>query len=82
MARKITIEKLTDNPNPYFSKGMLGEYTMYVGPSVGERFKAYRGMDTGIRTTEVKNIQFVSENVLRIKTLNSEYEITVGEEIA
>ncbi len=77
--RYIQVYKLSDNPNPEVKQGYLGEMTMVLGPSIGYRFKAWKGMSSGLHTTTVKHIQYVDDKTVRFKTLNSEYEIVMGE---
>lgn len=79
--RRVTIKKLSDNPNPYFAQGELGSFLMMLGPSVGQSFVAHKGMDSGITTTTVKSVGYVDEKTVRFKTRNSEYEIIMGDEI-
>lgn len=56
MAREIKISKLSDNANPYFSKGPLGKFTMVLGPSVGKSFEAYKGIRMGLWLIECRKL--------------------------
>ncbi len=76
--RHIRVSKLSDNPNPQIKQGDLGAMVMMLGPSIGKSFIAFNDSER-FRTSEVKSIQYVNDKTIRFKTLNSEYEIVLGE---
>lgn len=89
MAHKIILEKVSSDTSEEVrvARGVGGNLhigTMFFGPVVGKSFSFFK--DTGhisdgyMHTSEVKEIRY-NGNILTLKTRNSTYKLTIGEEV-
>jgi hypothetical protein len=85
MAHKIVLEKISSETPEHIREsrnvgGTTHKGTMFFGPSVGKSFCFYRDDGAYFNTSEVKEIQYEGK-VLTLKTRNSVYKLTIGEEV-
>ena len=84
--RKIELKLVTSNTSEEIRKkcgvtGPIQKGVMVLGPSIGKSFTFYRDDGANFHTSEVKHLEFVDNTNIKMKTKNSEYILTIGEEI-
>ena len=84
--RKIKLEKISSStPDAEREERGVGKKAhtgvMVLGPSIGRSFTFYRDDAEYMHTSTVKTIEYVAADKLILHTLNSVYELTIGEEL-
>lgn len=86
MARKILFSLIKSNtPDERREEKGIDQSvycgTMFFGPTPGRPFAFYTDDNRYFTTSNVKTVQYVSDDKIIIHTLNSEYSIMIGEEV-
>ncbi len=87
MAKRITFELVkstTDATSRAYnlkSDKTKWEGTMFFGPTPGQSFSFFRDDQEYMHTSTVQNVQYIDDNTLVLTTRNSEYKLSIGEEV-